>query len=299
MTNFYNYLILHNVLPEPHIHESVLAARRLVAEQGPRELNGIRVTAILLPGPFNRSCSYLFGGSESAYINSVWDAHEIDDGEKIQGPEGARITVVTAVAAMGSDALFDFVSSDTDIKASDGGTKKQKHIWVEKVKCIQEVTTGLEVVSITMPTTEANEVYDKSQSSKITLRPLGIMVCKPWHADDDLEQHDVPAGYDPNSHGQLPGTVEFWIEMPILRAAFVGMKLVADIRKLDFGGTAELWVIDGITRVFCSFYKYLLNELMPRPWKEVKWFPIGGEEEAEQTAEMGKEKVSNGEEVNP
>jgi hypothetical protein len=297
MTNFYNYLILHNVLPEPYIHESILAARRLVAEQAPRELNSIKVAAILLPGPFNRSCSYLFDGRESTYINSGWGYHDMDDGERTQGPEGARITVVTGIAAMGSDLMFDFVSSGVDTNSIDGKLMKKNHAWTEKVKCIQELTTGLEVVSITMPTTEVNEVYEKSQNPKISLRPLGLMVCKPWRADDDLEQYDVPAGYDPSRHELLPETIQFWIEMPILRATFVSMKLVADIRKLDFHGNGELWVMDGITRVFCSFYKCLLNELMPKPWKEVKWFPIGCEQEDEESNEKNKEKISDEEET--
>ena len=299
MTNFYNYLLLHNVLPEPHVHESILAARRLVAEQAPQELIAAKVAALLLPGIFNRSCSYLFGGSESAYINSGWNSYEMDDGEKILGPEGARIAVVTGIAAMGSDQMFDFVSSCPEIKDGKNETRKEKHTWTEKVKCIQEITTSLEVVSINMATPETNEVYEKSHNPKIPMRPLGILVCKPWHADDELNQYDLPAGCDPSNHGILPDTLEFWIEMPILRATFVGMKLVVDIRKLDFGGHAELWVIDGITRVFCSFYKYLVNELMPKPWKEVKWFPIGGEENGEEAAEAAKERLSDEEEPTP
>jgi hypothetical protein len=299
MTNFYNYLLLHNVLPEPRIHESILTARRLVAEQAPQELIAVKVAAVLLPGPFNRSCSYLFGGSESAYINSGWTALEMDDGEKIHGPEGARVTVMTGVAAMGSDKMFDFVSSRPEINDGKDETKKEEYTWSEKVRCIQEITTGLEVVSIQMPTLEANEVYEKSHNPKIPMRPLGILVCKPWHADDELNQYDLPAGCDPSNRGLLPETLEFWIEMPILRAAFVGMKLVVDIRKLAFGGSGELWVIDGITRAFCSFYKCLLNELMPKPWKEVKWFPIGGEENKEEVDDVAKEKLSDEEEITP
>jgi hypothetical protein len=271
MTNFYNYLLLHNVIPEAN--ESILAARRLAADRALKELSAVKVVNLLLPGPFNRSCSYLFGGSEAIWSQPGWGPQEIDEDEKIHGAEGARVTVVTGVAAMGSDTMFDLVSSGADVKAVDEATKKLKHAWTEQVKVVQKLTADLEVVSIAMPTKEATEIYVKSHTPKLAMKPLGILTCKPWHDDNDVIQYDVPEGYNPLQVG-LPDQIKFWIEMPILRAMFVGMKLTVDMRKLDFGGS-ELWTMDSVGRVYCSFYKFLLNEMMPKPWKKVKMYSIG------------------------
>jgi hypothetical protein len=166
--------------------------------------------------------------------------------------EEARITFRTAVAIMGTD-------------------EQQALLDTRAVKVLKDESFGLEVAAIIPSTQLTRDMYARQNgfmTLKICLQPLGILVCRSFHVED-FNEYDLPKDKYPN--GRLPKTedgkqYEFWVEDRVLEECFVGMKLDARILTLDGGIT----ILDDVSEVMCSFYKWLPNELwMNRHPREV------------------------------
>jgi hypothetical protein len=247
MANFYNYLMVHSVCEE--YSKSILAARKLTEKTAPKELFMIKTATEFMPGHFHSACSALFGGHASTL--QPGDAKFVDSNV-------ARITILHALLASGDDELLTYISS-------------QPEDWLQSVTCVTELETGLEVVSITPPTLEAKKMYHAAHSDKKPMVPVGLLACKAW-TRDIVETFDLPRGYKMKSI--LPDTVTFWVEESILICLLEGMKLLATVRLLDFGGHGQLWVLDAVCAIYCSFYQPSLNELAMDAGsrlKSVKW----------------------------
>jgi hypothetical protein len=255
MINFYNYLMVHNVCPE--YTNQIMAARR-VCERAKYELPTITVFQEQNRG-FSLACSVLFGGH---YAQS--DGHNINDWDdsvaaKDRLPiEKARIIILAAISAMGSDDMFEAVLPQGE-ELKNG---------LSKLKYTKQEHLDLEVVGIEKPTTETENLYaaENKTQSKITLKPLGQLVCKPWKKNMGPAYYDLPKGvtFHPTPS---QGTYTFWLEGETLEHAFKGMKLSASIRYLTAEGCDGVWVLDAVSKVYCSFYTWILNELMEKPYK--------------------------------
>jgi hypothetical protein len=337
MSNFYNYLILHNVCPEYTL--DILQAKELVEKSAPHELAHIQAAYLFLPGRFNRACSLLFNGREAEKGNwKGWVETDVNPVDELHDVEGARIAVSTAVAALGTEEMFDVItvepkigepvlptsikklveameetriddtssSSDTDDDQSAGNPEPADLIafdteldrpfglddkdnesaaesakmrnpdpptWPNHVRVVQEISTGLEIIAKTMPSSATRTLYKSLDRSKIVLYEVGVLHCKPWIMHDEVALYDHPPGYDgtKGKHRQLPDTINLWFEEQVLVSLRPGMKMQATIRQLDFGGKGELWVVEEVQLVLCTFYKPLLNDLLPRRMKPVRW----------------------------
>lgn len=138
-----------------------------------------------------------------------------------------------------------------------------------------------------IPSSEIPEIVEfykaqaKSVSDKVGLHPLGKLVCQRW-TPPTLGEYDRAAGYkSKNSYG--PSEFTFYVEDEVLAFCFPGMKFEdIEIRKIGIkhaGSSATtserpdetegIWHIDFVTRVYCSFYTLIPNELelANKPWK--------------------------------
>jgi hypothetical protein len=278
MTNFYNYLLHHNVCPE--YAKDILAARSVVV-QGQKELIALHNLRRLVPGDFNVACSVLFNGNlaESRGVgNGNWGSNT----EDLVGPEKARVILATAITVLGSDEMNQAV-----FEVEDG-------FFTKRLNLAELYTLGLEVIDIELPTAKFIAAYDdqKATQKKFNLRPLGKLVCKHWNIPN-FEAHDVPKHLRNEILKHVPETFTFWLEHDILERVFIGMKLSAGVRRLEVQGYKEgLWVLDGVANMYCSFYNLILNDLMPRPYKEPRWL-IQEAQATEAAAENGGDGLSD------
>ena len=230
-----------------------------------RELVMVDSAGLALPGDFNKSASSLFGGSHAGLFtgDKAWaqDLHKqgvVFDKIGIRDEE-ARIKFSTGITALGTDEQQDLLSA-------------------KNLKMINRELTGLEVIAISLPDEITREVYAKTSeavSHKLgPLDPLGKLICKTWHADDcdgwDLPNDKYPNGEPYNVERRR--MFEFWVEEPVLKDCFVGMKIEASIITLIDGTT----ILDDVNQTHCSFYTWLPNELwMENKPKKVRWLAKG------------------------
>jgi hypothetical protein len=258
LRSFYNYLMNHNVCDE--YREDLLAARK-VCDQAEFELAKVYTAGLVLPGPFNLAASTIFGGTQAGtYTGNMTWARDMDMEESGMRDDQARVTFMTGVAILGTDAQYDLISAQHDIS---------------NIKVINDESVNLEIVSIQLPTQETQELYaqqNRIHQAKITLHPLGKLICKACNINNFAE-YDLPKSK--YAHGK-PFEVEegkpyeFWIEDNVLSELFEGMKMDARVRTLEGGVT----LLDEVKEAMCSFYKWLPNEMWmerhPREFKRLR-----------------------------
>ncbi|KAE9962682.1 hypothetical protein BLS_010130 [Venturia inaequalis] len=293
MTNFYNYLLLHNVCPE---YKTEIEAAHTVVKLGRNQLIAIHQLGSLIPGDFNVACSVLLEGSLAGSRGVSYAAPELEFEagdipwnpitEKLLTAEEATVIVRTACTSdLASAQLFEAIAEAnlSDIMSMD-----------------ETFELGLEVVEIHRPTEDDIKGYhqinmDELQISKdIVFKPLGKLVCKPWKIPAFVD-HDLPKHLRDLTFKNAPDTFTFWVEgdiidrmfwetwkkvlnektgkweMKLVVESFVGMKMSARVRRLKVKGVDDcLWVLDGVNTLHCAFYNLILNDLMPRPWKEIR-----------------------------
>ena len=186
-------------------------------------------------------------------------------------PEHAKVLVGAALAALAPDNIFDALNPD------DGklGFRFDTITYTEK----RFVT--LEVIATESPDPKTCEEYKNSglDGKNIKAAPLGKLTCKYWPMPNS-DEYDVPASLRPQHDTDAIYT--FWLEDDILADCFDGMKITANICKLDVkdetmrveGG--GVWVMDSVSRIYCSFYTWMANDLARTKFKTVEW----NEEEA-------------------
>jgi hypothetical protein len=277
MINFYNYLMIHNVCPE--FTDDILAARR-VCERAKYELPAIATFEERMHGGINLACSVLFGGHYAQAYGGNFDSWVNHDAatETTMPVEKARLILWAAIGALGSDEMFDAVFPTEAIPT----------IELSKLKFTKEETVDLEVVSVEKTSSETQDFYANQNKAqcKVNLKALGKLVCKPWEKDNGPTSYDLPKGV-PYSPRPSQTEFTFWLEGDTLDYSFEGMKFSASIRYLAFEGCQDgLWVLDAISKVYCSFYTWILNELMDKPYKEVRVM-TSEEAKAEEEREEG------------
>ncbi|QDS73184.1 hypothetical protein FKW77_002434 [Venturia effusa] len=293
MTNFYNYLMHHDVCPE---YLDAIKAACDVVKLGCNQLISIHNMGKLLPGAFNVACSVLLEGNLATSRGVSYAAPGLEfesndfvwnpTNEKLLTSEKARATIKTACSSsLASDELFDVIAESGDLSSI--------------MNMAEAFDLGLEVVEIHRPTEDDIDFYHKANLDEVQIRkdvilkPLGRLVCKPWKIPS-YEDHDLPKNLRDLTFKNAPETFTFWIEGDIIdhmhwqskelvlneetgkteekivTQNFVGMKMSARVRRLRVEGVKEcLWVLDGVNNVYCSFYNLILNDLMSKPWKGV------------------------------
>ena len=243
------------------------------------ELTKVYAAGNALPGAFNKAASTIFGGSYAGtYVgNSAW-AQDLDLDEFGMRDEEARVTFMVGMAILGTDEQYELL------------TLPER--GVSSIQVTQDESTGLEIISIKLPTNEAEELYTKENEilkNKLELQPLGKLICRAWNIEN-FHEYDLPKDQFPD--GKLPRVdenkmYEFWVEGQVLRECFEGMKMDARVRTLEGG----ISILDEVKEVMCSFWKWLPNELwMERHPRELKYTRKGLEDLDEQSAEInGKE----------
>jgi len=252
MTNFYNYLLHHNVCNE--YKEDINAAKRvctLATKEIPRliELNK------LLPGRFNHALSILTGGSANdTYSRGGWD--ESSEARGIQREE-ARIVALTGLMSYADDDTVEALS---------------KNNWSESLTCIESKVVEVEVSRIEKATEEVKAVYSAQQEtvkSKLTLERLGRLMCKPYQFPS-FETYDQP-GSGSNAAISLQTECAFLFEESLLELFVVGMKLEATVRTIEFGNGARFSYLDDKWNLSPTYHTVLLNELIKKHIPELQW----------------------------
>ncbi|KAF2429016.1 hypothetical protein EJ08DRAFT_650782 [Tothia fuscella] len=282
MTNFYNYLLHHSVCPE--YTDDINAAREICA-LALKELPIIKPMKDLLPGHFNTCVSVFLGGSRASLFSEKSDwTDDVQTTAEIRLPGAeARSVVNTGIIALANDTFLDAAGTD-----GEDGTVN----YTEKLTFTASLPgVGLQVDEIVLPTDANREVYyefDAKNGRKVSsLSPLGYLICKPFRIPDFAGQ-DLPRGY--RSPSPEDKTITLWLEEPILKQCYVGMNMCCDLRKVgvkDVGkgegegnlaeGVEEIYILDQVTTVHCSFYTVIENEMSDKKCKEPR---IYGYEEA-------------------
>lgn len=74
----------------------------------------------------------------------------------------------------------------------------------------------------------------------------------------EAKSYDLPLSHPRFKEKQDQGKdYEFWVEENVLNECFAGMKMNATVLTLDSG----ILILDDVKEVFCSFYKWIPNEL--------------------------------------
>ncbi|KAK4988347.1 hypothetical protein LTR50_003979 [Elasticomyces elasticus] len=231
LKNFHNYLLLHDVCPE---YASDIREVFGVCKQWEQEFLKTRTAESELPGDFNVVCSTLFDGNyNDVYTgDQAWNDVECTVGFS---RKDARAILMAGIAAHGTQEQFEHAHLS--------------NAAFETVFKFNDV--GLEVTAIELADAETRTFYT-SDLRNTFLRTLGKLHCKCWiypaAADFDLPAHA--------NRAKEGDPFEFWVEEEILQHCYVGMKLLANIRKLDVG----IWFIDQLLGAFVSFFTWLPNE---------------------------------------
>lgn len=287
LTNFYNYLLLHEVCTE--YNDQILAARKVV-ELAAVQLPKVRSAGIELPGIFNIACSTLFGGHYAGmYTGDQTWAQEltgpaIDDSLSVGlRKETARIVFNTAIAAYGTDDQY----------------AQLERAGITSLKSIDELILGLEVVAVAPADAETAKIYaaaNEDLKAKVRVPPLGRLTVTTWPVPGVLKPDLPPHLMNDPKHNPLlvkkrpRRSFTLLVEDYVLQHCFPGMKMEAQLRKLDLGHEG-LWWLDRVEAVHCAFYQWLPNELWMKGWKEVEVLNGRRAAEVAQEAERGNERA--------
>ena len=282
LSNFMSYLLHHNVCPE--YTSDVLATRSLLERDAPRELWNVKQAQRWMPGDFNIACSTLFGGFYAKNYDGLTDwAHEKDEGrpENIfvgMTDEEARNVAKFAIAAAASES--------------------QCYTWVEyaneNIVDVEWTEEGgaFEITKIFPVTLETKQFYKKESPG---YRPVGRVLARKWHnpaaRDEDLtdaEKEAIASQQKQNNNNATTSELtvynperdydyEFFLEAQVLQYCFPGMKVEATIYKLNCG----IMFFDTVGRAYCSFDRFLPNELM-LDYTKPRAIGVKAEEEAEE-----------------
>ena len=294
--NFLNYLLHHDVCPE--YKDQVYAARdscTLAAQQ----IWACHGAVTSLPGDFSIACSTLFGGF---YYDTYNEEAQVPpgSGRSMLGISNdlARQVFEFALAAHCDDTIFH---------------QYQTQVSAEKVSMESLGQLGMEVTAIEMPSEDILYHYANLPG----LEPTGILRTKSWkipgtEATRDLTPEERLAA---QHEKEVVNYYEFWVEEKVLKTMFLGMKFIAEVRKMSFG----ILYMDNCLGAFCSFLEVLPNELMlkhrafkytePRP-KEVAYdedlddyqsepaAQVDGDDDQETEGPDEEHEQSNGEKLN-
>jgi hypothetical protein len=250
LDNFYNFLLFHNVCPEPQHRDAILKCKSLLSNQVEEELEIMLVIPDLLPGRFSRACTYLW---DIAY--SLSDHPEAIDTRAFNSGTKVRDQKVIDVA---KDI---FIEGELSCHSDTVDHFRIEYIWQNperwhfKVRMMLWVPAIVEIVGINC----------KPHNNK-SVTSVGVAICRKWNMANN-DDYDTPEGsvYRPEYMNKLPDrAVEFWIDNIGLCKLKKGMKLKGTAMLLDFDQTGQVWVLGRSVQALPSYYQICLNDLNAR-----------------------------------
>lgn len=246
--NFLNYVLLHGVCPE---YTADVEGARKICDKAEDELWNIAQLRKFLPGDFNKATSTLYGGyhAECWLRDLGWATPERKSQDITK--EQALIVFKAAIGIMAPLEVYNKVIDPQN-----------------RIEVIDTAVHGLEIIEIKRPSEEIEKAFASIRDyngGSGHIKPLGIIVVKPW-ANDEADEEDLTAIEEAAKLSGLGidnATQEFWLEDDVLEHCFIGMKMEAVVKGLNIG----LRFLDDIRGVYCSFHTYLENERM-KGWKE-------------------------------
>ena len=246
--NFLNYLLHHDVCPE---YKDQIHAAKQTCDIAEVQLWTIRQAIALMPGPFNKACSVLFGGQ---YVNFLPDKEKEFVSDFEMSRTRANEIFTGGMAAYGTIELIEKYN-----EATQSGVPL----------LARTVRSFLEVTGIKFSDRETRELYEDPVMRAVTLEPVGKLLAKTWYCPADCpEDLTEEEEAERAKTGRPVEEYEFWIEDSILEKLFVGLKFEADIRELTFG----IKFFDTAFNFLPAFYQYIPNDLMS-DWREHKLVP--------------------------
>jgi len=185
LTNFYNYILHHDVCPE---YRNDILAARAICQVAVDELPKVVQVREMLPGSFNIAISTLTNGRYSG-INSLgqswtehssWQANGVD-----MTNEQARVILFTGLCAFADEKVVDTIDNAGSIDD-----------WLPRIIPMEEKSDlGFEVAEIRRPDQEVLDLYKEQQKlvkdRDVDLTPLGTVICKSWSVPS-LVEYDLP-----------------------------------------------------------------------------------------------------------
>jgi hypothetical protein len=239
--NFYTYLLQCEVCPE--YTDNLLEARKtcdLAAKELWMNVQLVRSG----PGPFNESCSSLFGGF---YFQSTsplpGSEHEKNIKEK---QENARNVVRFAIAGAGS---FEQASRFQDLVTHNKLSAKK----------IQDID-GFEVAAVIEPDVQILEFYRQYAPNETPMgRIQAVSFLDPAKPDVDMS----PKERWEWDNGKAPKyEFEFFVEKSLLPLFYKGLKVNSGVWELNCG----LYYFDEVMSTYPTFHMVIANDLMMQ-WK--------------------------------
>ncbi|PNS18643.1 La [Sphaceloma murrayae] len=274
MTNFYRYLLHHDVCPE--YNDQIKDAMK-ICRIADRELANAVSLCSWLPDGYNRACSAVSGGASKAMLrqdneDTAWWA-----GGEAMGvnKSDAEMIVVSAIALMGDNLQRNLIVQE-----------RPKDVFKTS-----EQELALQVAAIEMPDESLQARFHEEKQANKAFEPLGKMHCR--------RMNEKMTGLSKKDER----TYTFWIKVGILEYAFVGMKLQGTVCENNLGC---LWLdrIQGLNASYYEvvpngFYKREQDAVIPREWykrqRRIKEYgykalsEMGREMEAEEGAQPEQE----------
>ncbi|KAJ5313546.1 uncharacterized protein N7443_000430 [Penicillium atrosanguineum] len=239
--NFYTYLLQRDVCPE--YTDNMLQARK-TCDLAAKEL-WLNVQLMREgPGPFNESCSMLFGG---AFFQSKapFPGSELEKSRK-EKMEHARDVVRSAIAGAGS---FEQASRFQKLV-------NQKRISAKKVLDID----GFDILSVIQPEAGVLEFYEKFAPMYDAVgRVKAVSFRDPAKPDPDMSPEERREW----NHGKAPKyKFEFLVDKALLPLMYPGLKVISGVWELNCG----VYYLDEILSIYPTFYTVIANGMMMK-WK--------------------------------
>ncbi|KAJ5629559.1 hypothetical protein N7528_003216 [Penicillium herquei] len=267
ISNFFNYLLFHEVCPE--YTEDLLRARETCRIADKELWKNLQLVG-KGPGPFNKSCSLLFGGCYFEHaVDQQWKQEAFHNGVLLTS-DFAQKTVRHAIAAAAPhEAASHFLALVT---AKDSLT-------ATKVKDID----GFEIISVSEPEPSCREFYRRFAPD---LTPVGVIKAKSFR-DPNKPHIDLSPKEQWNwDHGKAPSyKFEFLVEIDVLPLMYPGLKVLTDVWELNCG----IFYFDEIYSVYPTFYTVIANDMMLN-WKR----PYAVEAKDSQKAQAPKSGMDSG-----
>ncbi|TKX25459.1 putative argonaute siRNA chaperone (ARC) complex subunit Arb1 [Elsinoe australis] len=227
MSNFYRWLLQHDVCPE---YTDQIKEALQVCKIANYELTSTVRLSSWLPGAYNRSCSAVSGGSHATLLQSE------DDGENKwwAGTEStgikksdAEMLIVSAIILLGSDEHRNIIAKDRPKEVVKTGERDLR----------------LQVMAIELPDDALRTRFEEEKKLNKTLQPMGKMHCRQLNKNMTGFREGDETVYT------------FWIEEAILEYCFLGMKMQATVCENNIGC---MW-LDRIQSVNPSYFEIVAN----------------------------------------
>lgn len=272
LCKFYEYLLHHDVCPEyeEDIYRAIDVC--LLANEEVPELARLDSG---FPGQFNMAASTLHSGFYAQVRPFDGAADWVLAGDQIGlSDKDAWLVLSAGIMAHATNEQMNEV-----FRARKNG---------EKLTVITEEDIGLEIVRVEQGSEQAAQIYEDDRIKGTFIKRTGKLHCKSW-AHPGSAPRDLP----PVVTDKKTKTYEFWVEDDILQHCKKGMKLEANVGRLENG---IMW-LDLVGNVYPSFFKWTLNERL-RDWKEPgppkAWMKrAGGKQQVEESQDVVKHEIEN------